>query len=50
MFGGHEGAVDAAEVAVDEEAPSVAGFFKYVQDGISSGIRRVRDFVEPVLG
>lgn len=28
----------------------MVGFVRYLQDGVSSGIRRVRDFVEPVLG
>ncbi len=38
-------------VAVDgEDQPSLAGFMKYISDGVSSGIRRVRDFMQPVLG
>ena len=36
--------------ALDGEEPSLAGFMKYISDGVSSGLRRVRDFVEPVLG
>jgi len=49
----HEGLPPSEDPAGDSssgEQPSLAGFVRYLQNGVSSSLRRVRDFVEPVLG
>ncbi len=45
--GGDSSVVTSGE---DGDGPSLTGFMQYISNGVSSGIRRVRDFMQPVLG